>query len=497
MALSLDQLMAETVLELSLATPTSHDLLKRAIRWVASTELVDPSPFLRGGELLLTTGACIQADDQESWQNFVHRLKRKRVAAIGFGCGLTHADVPRALVESATAVDLPVLSVPYNVPFVRISEFVAEMTVADRFKDMGRASNLAAELAQLMSNSAPLTTLLRRIAKEIGGEAAILDIDGKVVSTWPLHQEWQMDLVLQGLATSGTTGYHAVPLDQAGAHDHMLVGHTEMAVESVRMAMSAAATLVAIDLTRRLQEEPSNATRMAAVLASLTDWTTPTSTLVRALRVAGLRSDVPTVVLLAAPKPAFSAGYSLRLRLAVEQVLPVVRSVRSGELLVLLAQGGTGDTAGEVLEVLRREMPGRAIVVAGPARDAEEIRMVLASARAMITDELARPQRSRPFDLTSIVAAAAGRGGQHAAREVLRPLIDHDSKSDGQLMHTLSTYLRLDARQHATAEALHVHRNTLRYRLAQIGKLLEADLDSLDTLVICNLAFRLYDAAGH
>ncbi|GAA0416373.1 putative regulatory protein [Acrocarpospora corrugata] len=496
MALSLDQLMAETVLELSLVTPTSPDLLKRAVRWVASTELVDPAPFLRGGELLLTTGAFIQANDQEGWRTFADRLKHKRVTAIGFGCGLTHADVPRALVESATAVGLPVLLVPYSVPFVRISEFVADMIVADRFKDMGRASNLAAELAQLISNEAPLMTLLGRIAEEIGGEAAILDIDGRVVASWPLHREWRMDLVLQGLATSGTTGYHAVPLDQAGAHDHILVGRSGMAVESVRMAMSSAATLVAIDLTRRLQEEPSNATRMAAVLTGLTDWTTPTPTLVRALRVAGFESDVPTVVLLAAPKPAFSAGYSLRLRLAVEQVLPVVRSVRSGELLVLFAQGGTGDTTGEVLEVLRREMPGRAIVVAGPARDAEEIRLVLASARAMVTEELARPQRSRAFDLTSIVAAAAGRGGQHAAREVLQPLIDHDAKADGQLTHTLRTYLRLDARQHATAEALHVHRNTLRYRLTQIGRLLEADLDSLETLVICNLAFRLYDAAG-
>ena len=56
--------------------------------------------------------------------------------------------------------------------------------------------------------------------------------------------------------------------------------------------------------------------------------------------------------------------------------------------------------------------------------------------------------------------------------------------------------LRLDARQHATAVALHVHRNTLRYRLSQISRLLETDLDSLDTLVSCNLAFRMYDAAG-
>ena len=159
--------------------------------------------------------------------------------------------------------------------------------------------------------------------------------------------------MLEGLATNGATGYFAVPLDQAGAHDHILVGRSGEDVESVRMAMGSAATLVAIDLTRRLQEEPSSATRMAAVLAGLTDWTTPTRTLVRALRVAGFESDVPFVVLVAHPNPAFSAGYSLRLRLAVEQVLPLVRSVRSGDSLVLLAQGDAPDAAGKILEVLR------------------------------------------------------------------------------------------------------------------------------------------------
>ncbi|MER6175069.1 PucR family transcriptional regulator ligand-binding domain-containing protein [Streptosporangium sp. NPDC001681] len=496
MALTLDQLIAEAVLELTLVTPSSPELLQRTVRWVASTELVDPTPFLRGAELVLTTGAFIGADDYEGWRAFTQRLKAVRATALGFGCGLTHQEVPRALVECATAVDLPLLIVPYNVPFVRISEFVADAIIADRFKDMGRASNLAAELARFISNGAPLAALLKQIAEEIKGEAAIVDIDGKVMASWPSHWEWQTDLVLEGLATNGTTGYFAVPLDQAGAHDHVLVGRSDEAMESVRMAMGSAATLVAIDLTRRLQEEPSSATRMAAVLAGLTDWTTPTTTLIRALRVAGFESDVPFVVLVAHPNPAFSAGYSLRLRLAVEQVLPMVRSVRSGETLVLLAQGDVADATGKILEVLRREMPSRRIVVAGPAHDAGEVRMVFASARAVITPDQSSPIRARAFDLTSIVAAAAGRGGQHAAREFLQPLIDHDAKTNGELLHTLRTYLRLDARQHTTAQVLHVHRNTLRYRLAQIGRLLEADLDHLDTLLICNLAYRMYDPAG-
>jgi hypothetical protein len=75
--------------------------------------------------------------------------------------------------------------VPYHVPFIRINEFVGDAIVANRFKDMGQASSLAAALATLISNGAPLTTLLQRIAVTIGGEAALLDIDGETMASWP------------------------------------------------------------------------------------------------------------------------------------------------------------------------------------------------------------------------------------------------------------------------------------------------------------------------
>ena len=42
----------------------------REIRWVASTEVADPRPFLRGGEVLLTTGLAFGA-----YRNIWHDVK--------------------------------------------------------------------------------------------------------------------------------------------------------------------------------------------------------------------------------------------------------------------------------------------------------------------------------------------------------------------------------------------------------------------------------------
>lgn len=491
MAITLNQLLAEEVLELTMVTPSSPDLLKQSVRWVAPTELLDPTPFLRGGELVLTTGAFLKANDVHAWDSFIRRLKHAGVSAVGFGAGLVHKQVPQALIDGCLAQDLPLVSVPYHVAFIRINEFVADAIVADRFKDVGRASALAAELARAISNGAPLIALLKQVAEQIRGAAAILDIDGDVVAAWPPGSSWASPDVLKGLATGGSAGHLAVALDQAGAYDHVLVGRSPRP-EQARVALTAAATLLAIDLNSRLQEEHSSASRMSDVVSALIDWTAPTATLVRFLRVAGLGSDVSTVIVIAQPSPMYSAGYSLRLRLAVQQALPVVRSVRIGDSLLLLAQGDH-DGSDEVLSSLRREMPGRRIVVAGPARDAEEIRMVFASARMQLSAEQTSPERARAFDLNAIVAAAAGRGGQRAGQGFLQPLIRHDEHFHTDLITTLRAHLRCDNKPVRTAAVLHVHRNTLRYRLEQISRLLNLDIASLDALLTCNLAFRLYD----
>ncbi len=54
---------------------------------------------------------------------------------------------------------------------------------------------------------------------------------------------------------------------------------------------------------------------------------------------------------------------------------------------------------------------------------------------------------------------------------VLRPLEEWDREHDSSLIATLRTFLDLGGRWRQTAEELHVHHNTLRYRLARVEAL--------------------------
>ena len=64
------------------------------MRWVASSELEDPGPYLEGGELLLTTGMRLAPDDGPGATGYVGRLVAAGVVALGFGVGPVHAGTP-------------------------------------------------------------------------------------------------------------------------------------------------------------------------------------------------------------------------------------------------------------------------------------------------------------------------------------------------------------------------------------------------------------------
>jgi purine catabolism regulator len=68
------------------------------IRWVHVSELVDPTPWLSGGELLLSTGMALA--DTDTQRAYVRRLVDHHLAGLGFGVGFRHPALPPALLAA-------------------------------------------------------------------------------------------------------------------------------------------------------------------------------------------------------------------------------------------------------------------------------------------------------------------------------------------------------------------------------------------------------------
>ncbi len=73
------------------STSSSRPAPRRAeapVRWVHISELEDPTPWLSGGELMLTTG--IPLDSAAKQRAFVRLLADRNLAGLGFGTGFSH-----------------------------------------------------------------------------------------------------------------------------------------------------------------------------------------------------------------------------------------------------------------------------------------------------------------------------------------------------------------------------------------------------------------------
>ena len=76
----------------------------------------------------------------------------------------------------------------------------------------------------------------------------------------------------------------------------------------------------------------------------------------------------------------------------------------------------------------------------------------------------------------------------------LGPLVAADDKGGSEYVKTLEAFLASDRHLERTAAALHIHVNTVRYRLGKIQDDLGVDLHDVDTRFLLELALRVQAA---
>lgn len=108
----------------------------------------------------------------------------------------------------------------------------------------------------------------------------------------------------------------------------------------------------------------------------------------------------------------------------------------------------------------------------------------------------ASPQGAVAFDelgFYRLIDAADGGGEVESfVREWLGALLDYDASKKSDLVMTLSHYLECGGNYDESAAALHIHRSTLRYRLARIAELTGHDLRNVDTRFNLHAATRAW-----
>jgi PucR family transcriptional regulator, purine catabolism regulatory protein len=158
--------------ELGLELVSGEDSADAHVRWVHSTELPDPTPWLKGGELLLTTG--LQLNGPKLQRELIERLADHDIAGLGFGTGFAHKRLPAALVAAARERAFPLFEVPYELPFIAITERAFTHLLDERYEMLQR-SMVGDVLAEALSGHLYPEDLEARLRPfGIGGQVAVL-----------------------------------------------------------------------------------------------------------------------------------------------------------------------------------------------------------------------------------------------------------------------------------------------------------------------------------
>ena len=153
------------------------------MRWVHISEHEDPTPWLSGGELLLTTGYNL--DTPAKQRSYVELLAEHSVAGIGFGVGFDHKRIPKAILDAARKLGMPLFEVPYEMPFIAITERAAARLVNEQYDVLERGTKVHERLERLVIDGGGLGEITASIAGALSGAALVFDGSGKQVARHP------------------------------------------------------------------------------------------------------------------------------------------------------------------------------------------------------------------------------------------------------------------------------------------------------------------------
>ncbi|MDH2425252.1 PucR family transcriptional regulator [Sphaerisporangium sp. TRM90804] len=440
--------------------------LDRPVRWVAVSELADPTPFLEGGELVLTTGMRLGPDDAPA---YVASLVARGVTGMGFGVGLGHDEVPPAFLDEAARAGLPLVEVPRQTPFIAIGKAVSELLAAERHEELGDAVAAQGRLTRAALRPGGLGAVVERLAREIHGWAALLDEAGTALHLAGEGAAEGAGLVLPELGRLRAPGPPA-GLALSGPHEHVVVQPLAdrrrvrgfLAVGSRRpfspvgnTVVTTAGSLLTLSLEQGADQVAATRRVRAAVLRLLLagERRAAEETLEA---VGGTIPGGPVVVLACEPRDA-------------EELMDTLPGFTAPweSLVIAVVPEDLADQAERAAGAAGRAGVGTPVGLDEVATGFDQARRALASA-----SPVARFAELAGQGLLSLVDPALLAG---FATALLAPLREYGSRAD--LVESLRAYLACNGHWDAAAQRLGVHRHTLRYRMRRVGELLGRDLD--------------------
>lgn len=514
--------------------------LQRPVSWACSLRPSPPAfPKLEGGELALVDMEDLRLlDPRMRLDRVVQRLKRARIAAVAV-MGEVNEDAVQVAVEN----EIPLFQLPANTALTRVERAIIRLIVDRSGYITQRAADLQRELNQISLDGGGLQGIAGQIFRFTQQPFLIIRDDGQLAAyagpysqqgkefgqiysslpnitalrSWAASQpphtlseavgvlnlsyssargEFRHVVVGPVVAGDGLRGYclllrpGGLESDQAGVVEELAVtqGAAAAALEWVKLN----AVGIAEDRMRAAFLDELLATEIADEQA----WVQRGSSL-------GYDLNRPHVAWMIEARGVVDWPQPL-LRFLVDQDVNAPYSQRDEGILLFWP---TDDPkSGRDLKVVATDFVTRvqanrpqARLVVGIGRPAESpARWLQSQQQARESWRLGKEWEAAPVtyfgDLGLYQLLTALRTNPEAARffrKTLGPLVAHDDNRNAELVDTLDSFFECHGNLSQTAARLHIHRNTLTYRLERIASITRMNLNDPDARFALQLALKL------
>src|SRR5688500_10171816 len=120
--------------------------------------------------------------DAGTQRAFVERLAGHDLAGLGLGTGFAHPEAPAPLVEAATDLGFPLFEIPYDVPFIAVTEKAFSHLVNEQYAVLQRALSAHERLERIVLSEQGLDGVTAALAGLIGGTAIVYDTRGETLA---------------------------------------------------------------------------------------------------------------------------------------------------------------------------------------------------------------------------------------------------------------------------------------------------------------------------
>ncbi|MBT2440551.1 PucR family transcriptional regulator [Streptomyces sp. ISL-36] len=484
---------------LQLCVLAGREGLHRAVSWAHVSELEDPTPWLLGAELIMTTGIAIPRTAVRQ-RAYVERLAEAGVAALVLSAHLHVPPLRQEFLATADERSLPVMELPLQVPFIAVAQEVAAALQAGDRRRCGTELQVFSALRWLAAEDLTAEELFRRLERLSGYSLYLCTpAGGPLLPGVPIPPARHATQLPDSADPAPTVaGGYVLPVPAPGRTAGYLLAlerQGERRGEGMEPAglgvVQHIATVAALQVSMVRHERETLRRQGAETLAELLQDVLDPDTARRHLTRLGFAAD--TAVLLA----VLDGGDDGPLDdAAVVQVLddsavPHLVLRRHEALYVLLADSPDARAALTTVPharvgVSRPFVPGRTLGLA--RREA-----VLALRRAGASGES-----------MAVFSDDMTERWLHDDPSVLHGLVDHvlgaalryDTQHGSALVLSALTWLERDRSTEEAAQALHIHPNTLLYRLRRFAGLSGRNLSSTADLTEVWLALRAAHRCG-